>query len=261
MLYVVQFSLFSVWFLPFIFSRMGWRHWLQIWTTLLFDATKMWKTFSPDVRSTGCIHHPHQCLFWTLFVVYSEGTNVNSIIFCLGCMQALTKLMFPLYFLLSSPPPPPPPPPFISFSFLSMVDQVFLIGSFFCDWIVLQDMFFSSSRTEWIVLLFMHYPSIFLGIHSTWCSPVLLTEMYFPVHYCYCLICEVIFGVFTGMCGTWMLTRNVSVWIFFTFWCRHVLYMSKTMWKCESYFPHWQEQFVWIQSNASLPVFPILIVI
>ena len=42
--------------------------------------------------------------------------------------------------------------------------------------------------TEWTVLLFMHYPSIFLCILSAGCSPVILVEMSFAVCYYYSVL-------------------------------------------------------------------------
>ena len=126
-----------------------------------------------------------------LRLVYSCLNTSNYLYECLVMMSWtawLDSLLFlPLiyyYFFFS----------FFCFSpFFSVVHQPSsLVLSFVTVFNCITFLYMLFSLTEWTVSLFMHHPSMFLGILSTRCSSVWLVKMSFPVRYCCCFIYEVL---------------------------------------------------------------------
>ena len=72
---------------------------------------------------------------------------------------------FSLSLSLPPPPPPPPRPPWF-------IRPSSLVHSFMSVFNCIAFLYMLFSLTEWTVSLFMHYPSIFLGILSARCSSV-----------------------------------------------------------------------------------------
>ena len=114
-------------------------------------------------------------IYWTTFLTNTCSINtslsVQALMFTLLSLSPFFSFFFPFLWFIR--------PSSLVLSFVTVFNCIAFLSMLF-------------SLTEWTVFLFMHYPSMFLGILSGRCSSVWLVNISFPVRHCYCLTYKVL---------------------------------------------------------------------